>query len=216
MRADARWAEAFPGRVLWDAYPFKTYNELFPDAPTWLNNPALRHQASNPPPRDACTPDEDEIAILRDHYPDCDIADPPWSQIETELLAAGVAPATIRELNTKKLIRLFGRIADPKPPDADGPCGMHQWRHNRAVSESRMQSKPWHLASFLFERLGSRVTYDDVTGPGRIFEDAIQPASIQRHCSYISTWFSTQTPAIPIEIATDRFGMVMTESRMEG
>jgi len=113
MKADPFWASLFPGQVIWDAHPFKGYGEIYPDANTWANIPALRHQASNPPPRPAVTPDETELAILKRQYPEADPSAPPWLDIKADLLAAGVPLKTVMEASSRDLVRILDRVRKP-------------------------------------------------------------------------------------------------------
>lgn len=112
---------------------------------------------------------------------------------------------------------LAEKAKKPPPPPADGPCGNNQWRHDGKVLDGEMTNKPYRLASYLYERLGRKITISDVISEGRdLIGDArifgnVQEASVQRHGSNISKWFAVRN--VPLIVGSGEGRIWMERSR---
>jgi hypothetical protein len=123
MAVDPCWQGPYADSDLfWDLYPLKRYSELYPKHPsvtgTFSSSPVVLHQLAHPPARPVCTPDDTDLSILKRHYPDADPSDPPWPDIEADLLAAGMDPANVKQLSSKQIVRLLDRIGLQRSSDS--------------------------------------------------------------------------------------------------
>jgi len=113
-------AENPTSAILWKTYPLKSYREIYPDqiTGTFSTDPHVLHQLGNPPPYPTYVPDENEIRFVREHFPQSNPADPPWKDIQAELIAAGLLD-TLKELPVDVLLKVW--VEKTKPPAATLP-----------------------------------------------------------------------------------------------
>jgi hypothetical protein len=103
----------------------------------------------------------------------------------------------------------FGTVVDRAP---DGPFGVNRWRYQGDVLEGAMTEKPWSLAKYLYERFETKVHVDHLIGPNKLLDD-VQPATIQRHASAITSWFVERQ--VPIVVTSRGQYVWMENSKTE-
>jgi len=104
--------------ISWEAYPLKSYSEIYPDFPrgTYSGDPFIIEQVLTPAPIPTYVPDEGELCIVRKHFPHADPANPPWKDIQAQLIAAGLLLDTLKKLQAGDLLRVW--VERTKPPAA--------------------------------------------------------------------------------------------------
>jgi len=94
---------------IWEAYPLKSYLEIYPDFQigTFSSDPHVLKQLGNPPACPTYAPDKEELAIMRSHFPKCDLAAPPWKKIQAKLVSVGLSLDLLKQLRSGDLVRVL-------------------------------------------------------------------------------------------------------------
>jgi hypothetical protein len=110
--------------IHWLAYPFKVHSGSVGS----FSAVALQHLCQ-PIPLATVEPNSTELAILSRRYPDADPAEPPWREIEADLIVAGITRSEIKGMTSRQLMLVLDRVGEKESGQADSKADSTKKTH---------------------------------------------------------------------------------------